>query len=86
MTGDSEKIEVVIHEPCPQCADDFDNHCVIMTTEQPPVIGGVVLCPVPGCECFSTWSKDGTHEKDILVPPPDQLEQLRHAVQETYAS
>lgn len=85
MLGDSEKIEVAV-EACGQCGDNFDNHAVIVTTEQPPIIGGIVLCPVPGCDCFSTWSRDGVHAEQIEVPSEEGLAQLRQAVQEVYSS
>lgn len=85
MNGDTE-ISMQVHETCQQCGDDFDGHAVIMTTDEPPLVGGIVLCPEPGCTCFSTWSKNGENAERIHVPDENQIAQLRQAVQEVYSS
>lgn len=57
----------------------------MVATTGDPKDGGVVLCPVQGCACYSTWSPSWPG-KDTSTPPvhvPDrfELEMLREHVQ-----
>jgi hypothetical protein len=63
---------------CEQCGHPFDPHALIATTGEPRD-GGVMLCPIPGCECYATWGLDGgpaTH-----VPDRAEVAALREQVQ-----
>lgn len=43
-----------MNKDCVQCRHPFDPHALI--TADDPLAGGFILCPVRGCECFTTWS------------------------------
>jgi hypothetical protein len=64
---------------CDQCAHLFDPHSLVATTGD-PMDGGIMLCPEPGCVCYSTWSmKPKTPPK--LVPDRFQIEAIREQIQ-----
>lgn len=45
-----------------------------------PAEGGIGLCPVPGCECFMTWSLEG-YPPPPNVPEGEELAEIRRQVQ-----
>ena len=63
---------------CQQCAHDFGPHSMIATTGN-PMDGGIMLCPEPGCVCFSTWGAQGGPAK--YIPDRFELEEIREYVQ-----
>jgi hypothetical protein len=65
-------------EMCPQCGHASDPHALIATTGDPSD-GGIMLCPVVGCECFATWGIDGGPAK--LVPDRAAIAALREQTQ-----
>lgn len=65
------------------CGHPFDEH-VLYATGSTPMDGGVMLCPVQGCMCFSTWSAPFVKESkrtDIRVPDVDELAAMREVLQ-----
>lgn len=70
---------------CEQCGDPFDPHALLTTSDDgDPMKGGIMLCPVPGCQCFSTWSPRFSEEDEKVMPfVPDRarIEELRELVQ-----
>jgi hypothetical protein len=66
-------------EPCAQCEHPFDPHAMIATSGE-PADGGIVLCPVVGCECFATWGLNNGPAK--FVPDRFQIAALRERVQQ----
>lgn len=56
------------------CEHPFDNHSLIATSEDVRK-GGVILCPVRGCKCYSTWDAPqfGYTKDDIQIPSEDEL-------------
>jgi hypothetical protein len=67
-----------IDESCRQCGHPFDPHAVISTTGD-PADGGIVLCPLPGCECYATWGLDGGPAR--VIPDRVEVELLRERIQ-----
>jgi hypothetical protein len=61
----------------------FDPHVLVATNMDDPTKGGIMLCPVVGCECYSTWSVPqlGSKKADVLVPSPEEIVRIRHAFQ-----
>jgi hypothetical protein len=57
-----------VHKPigilCQQCQHLFDPHRVIATTGD-PMEGGVMVCDVPECMCFSTWSVQNRPKPEV---------------------
>jgi hypothetical protein len=65
-------------EFCEPCGHLFDPHVLIATTGE-PADGGVMFCPVEGCECVATWGMEGGPAK--YVPSPEEIASLRMWVQ-----
>ena len=65
-------------ESCRQCGHPFDPHAVIATTGEASD-GGIILCPVLGCECYATWGLGGGSAKRIL--DRFEVEVIRERVQ-----
>lgn len=65
---------------CEQCGHPFDPHVVIATMGDAPEAGGIVLCPRPGCLCYSTWGVNGA--EPLVVPSPEEVVLLRAEVQD----
>ncbi len=67
---------------CGQCAHDMGPHAMLSLTGD-PLDGGIMLCPVGGCQCFSTWSPSIGGEPTQPPPIPDRalIEELRERVQ-----
>jgi hypothetical protein len=65
------------HHDCPH---PMDPHAMI-PTDGDPMHGGIMLCPEPGCECFSTWSGGGS-TRPVIVPDPDYIADLRKGLQQ----
>jgi len=63
--------EVLTDRDCEQCGHPFNPHSLIATTGDPRN-GGIILCPVPGCECYSTWGC-AVKGKDKKAPPPERI-------------
>lgn len=66
-------------ETCEQCGHPFGPHAVVATSGN-PIDGGIMLCPVPDCRCFSTWDTNAPGAKkkeDVFVPAPAEIEALR---------
>jgi hypothetical protein len=51
----------------PACGHSFDGHRMIAPGD--PLQGGVMMCPVRGCPCWSTWSCKGTYKGGRSVEP-----------------
>lgn len=66
---------------CLQCAHNFDNH-VLMSLDSEELFdnGGVILCPSPGCECYSTFSLPENKHK-MMLPDRFSLALLRERIQ-----
>ncbi len=69
---------MVAGELCGQCGHPFDPHAVIATTGE-PTDGGIMLCPVVGCECYATWGMNGGPAK--WIPDRAEVAALRESVQ-----
>ncbi|HTJ39507.1 MAG TPA: hypothetical protein VL738_40285 [Dactylosporangium sp.] len=54
---------------CEQCKHPFDPHALIATTGNAQD-GGIMLCPVPGCECYATWGVSDGPAKHV----PDRFD------------
>lgn len=63
------------HTACPH---PFDLHSLISTTGE-PMDGGIILCPHPGCDCYSTWGVMGM--MPVHVPDAEETAELREALQ-----
>lgn len=61
---------------CPRCDHRADPHLVVATNED-PLLGGVVLCQVKGCMCFSTWAPQWVGRDDVRIPDDDELNTMR---------
>ena len=70
---------------CATCPHDTNDHSLVATHNNDPLYGGVILCPVPGCECYATWSvppEMGGHGREGLeIPDRFRLAQLREYIQ-----
>jgi hypothetical protein len=64
----------------PECGHDWGQHDLIATTGD-PIDGGIILCPVPGCECYSTWSTDGKGKETVYQPPIEEVDLIRAELQ-----
>ena len=64
---------------CSQCDDNMDKHVLINTTGD-PMDGGFMLCPVVGCQCFSTWGV-GEDSSVPSTPDPAEVAALRERIQ-----
>lgn len=72
-------------ELCTSCSHSFDAHSVIATTGD-PLGGGVILCPVRGCQCYATWAPavrgESTSGADVdYIPDRLEIERLREWLQ-----
>lgn len=65
---------------CTQCGHNAGKH-VLVGTGDSPLDGGVRLCPVSECLCYSTWSVMGRPVQ--RVPDGVEVSQLRRNVQAT---
>jgi hypothetical protein len=63
-------------DTCPQCGHAFDPHTLLAVD---PRLGGIVLCPVKGCQCYSTFSVN-EHAASAL-PDRWEVEALRERLQ-----
>jgi hypothetical protein len=87
MINRVEKKEV--NQDCAKCLHPFDPHVLVSTTEtdvgevQDVPVGGIILCPEPGCECFATWDVPqlGTQREDVIIPTDEELISLRRYIQ-----
>lgn len=68
---------------CELCAHSLDPHLVVATGEKGPTAGGVILCHVKGCQCYSTWSLPqlGGTKESVIVPDKEQLAEMRRTLQ-----
>lgn len=66
-------------EDCKQCSHPFDLHAMV-SPDHNPMNGGIILCPVLGCTCYSTWGV-GENSKAPEPLSQDEVERLRTAVQ-----
>lgn len=64
---------------CGRCNHDEDNHSLVATCDNNPMKGGVMLCPVKGCDCYATWGVQGAQPERI--PDRFELERIREYVQ-----
>lgn len=55
----------------------------MIATGRDPSQGGIMLCPVKGCQCFGTWSVPqlGSNEEDVHVPDEATVKALRNRLQ-----
>lgn len=69
---------------CQQCAHLYEPHSLVAVTGN-PMDGGIILCPEPGCVCYSTWSVPeavgGRGKQDIPTPDRFELERIREVIQ-----
>lgn len=69
-----------IGDLCEDCGDAMAPH-VLIPTRGETLLGGIVLCPVPGCDCFATWEVPPYSSKaDVVVPPEESIEAMRTAL------
>ena len=70
---------------CDKCPHDSDNHVLVATKDNNPMFGGVILCPIEGCECYATWSVDpamgGAGREGLTVPDRFERARLREYIQ-----
>lgn len=59
---------------CPQCSHPTDLHSMLAANNN-PMNGGVVLCPVYGCPCFTTF---GTESSSLTE---SEISRFRTAIQ-----
>jgi hypothetical protein len=64
---------------CQQCGDLFDPHVMVPTSEDPRD-GGIILCPVKGCQCYATWDA-GSGRPEVRIPSNHEITKLRENVQ-----
>lgn len=67
-----------MNEDCKICGHPFNPH-VLVATLYSPEHGGLIFCPVPECECQSTWSLEGRELP--YIPDDDTVAGLRALVQ-----
>ena len=70
-------------EPCPRCDHPSDPHLLVATTGD-ALAGGVIICPLRGCDCYATWAvpqAGGSYEK-LTIPNALELAELRERLQE----
>lgn len=67
-----------MEDQCPTCAHEFAPHLFLALDE--PHNGGVVLCPVKECLCYSTWGINGAAPQ--RVPDDVELAALRADLQD----
>lgn len=67
---------------CYQCHHDFNPHKMVATTGD-PIDGGVIICQVKGCKCFSTWAvpQAGGSRERVFVPDEIELAEIRRQMQ-----
>jgi hypothetical protein len=63
---------------CQQCGHPSDPHALFATTGD-PMEGGIMLCPVRGCRCYSTWGVGDAPA--VRVPDEAETEALRQELQ-----
>jgi hypothetical protein len=73
-------VTVLNGQPCEECEHPGDDHSLI-PTGLTPLDGGVMLCPTPGCRCFSTWSYGAGTQDMIRLPDEAELAAMRAIVQ-----
>jgi hypothetical protein len=66
--------------PCPDCEHHWGQHDLVATTGD-PYEGGIILCPEPGCECYSTWSMDGKGKESVFEPSFEEVDLIRADIQ-----
>jgi hypothetical protein len=69
---------VVDEELCEQCGHPYDPHAIVATSED-VAGGGIMLCPVVGCECFGTWGVDDGPVS--FVPDRFEIAAIRERIQ-----
>lgn len=63
---------------CHLCGHPMLDH-VLVATGPEPMDGGVVICPVPNCQCYATW---GTNDLPALeIPNEAEVAALRAKIQ-----
>lgn len=64
---------------CQHCGHDFDPH--VLVAPEDPMKGGIMICPVMNCECFSTWGvgKGSKPSKDL--PDRAEIAAIRERIQ-----
>lgn len=72
--------------PCPyDCGHEWGEHDLVATggdiTE-----GGIILCPEPLCQCYSTWSTDGKPKSTVREPGEAEVAELRAELQGLWAA
>lgn len=71
---------VLVGQPCEQCQHPGDDHSLV-PTGLTPLDGGIMLCPEPGCQCFSTWSYGAGSHDGIRMPDEAEIQTFRTLVQ-----
>lgn len=69
---------VDVHKPCPQCDHPFDDHSFAAIFES-PMDGGIIVCPIHGCRCVSTWAVKGRMKP--AMPPQSVIDQVQAQIQ-----
>jgi hypothetical protein len=69
-----------VSEECAQCKHPFDPHCLVATTDNDPMKGGIIVCPEKDCDCFATWSPSKVAADSIRIPDRVELEEIREAI------
>ena len=62
---------------CSTCGHKFDPHILVGTTGDPQD-GGIIVCNLDGCQCYSTWGLEG--KKPVRIPDRFELERIREQV------
>lgn len=70
-------------EPCPQCGHPFDDHPMAAIFDD-VMDGGIIVCPVIGCQCVSTWGVKGRMKP--AMPPQHVIDQVRAQLQDRTSS
>jgi len=74
-------VEEPVVEQCGQCGHPFPPHHMVATREDPQ-LGGVVVCSMPWCMCFSTWDVPPfSSREDVLIPNDVELAAIREVIQ-----
>lgn len=53
-----------VGDDCERCHHPFNPHILVAVTDD-PLDGGFIICPVPECECYATWSPEGRPAPEV---------------------
>lgn len=69
------------HDECLHCQHSFAEHAMLNFTGN-AMDGGIMLCPEPKCQCYTTWSTAGAPSKTpVNMPTHSEIDSMRRELQ-----